>query len=364
MADQTYTHLKDEIYYDELYDKLTIEECRRWEDKKGLWDVPSVQDKDPMQMKIKINFADNVVLPVALYVIKGERYAKKSVTIRQWMAQDKAKDELVANANEPRGIRCLTCSSPMNCISRDLHSDDRDKDRVLFMFECPTKGHKRRVYWDNGEEWEPRPNLCPKCKAVTNSSHAREGNIITTTDTCPQCEHKETDTIDLNSKEEKIDPNFEADRKKYCLSEKEGGEYVSWMANAKNLLGSFKEREQNKEVYEAVAKVKTLAIVDLQNLLNPLIEKAGYTKLEFGKPEVKKDLFMEFTVQDNKPGRGEYDSRHGLEKLIKKTLEGTNWRLMSEGVSYKLGFLNGRLRGASGEENLKEMITGEDNHQE
>ena len=110
MADQTYTHLKEEIYYNELYDKFTIEECRRWEDKKGLWDVPSVQDKDPMQMKIKINFADNVVLPVALYVIKGERYAKKSETIRQWMAQDRAKDELVANTTEPRGIRCLTCS--------------------------------------------------------------------------------------------------------------------------------------------------------------------------------------------------------------------------------------------------------------
>lgn len=363
MADQAYIYLKDEIYYNELYDKLTIEECRRWE-KKEFWDMPSIKDEDPIKMKVKISFADKVVLPIALYAIKGERYAKKSETIRQWMAQDKAKDELVANATEPRGIRCLVCSSPMNCISRDLHSYEKDKDRVLFMFECPNKGHKRRAYWEGGEEWEPRPNLCLKCKAVTNSSHAREGNIITTTDICPQCGHKETDTIDLDSKEEKIDPDFEADRKKYCLSEKEGGEYVSWMANAKNLLGSFKEREQNKEIYEAVAKVKTLAIVDLQNLLNPLIEKAGYTKLEFGKPEVKKDLFIEFTVQDNKSGRVEYDSRHNLEKLIKKTLEGTNWRLMSEGTSYKLGFLNGRLRGASGEENLKEMITGNDTHQE
>ncbi|MDP2709403.1 MAG: hypothetical protein Q8O93_05190 [bacterium] len=359
MTDQSYTYLKDEIYYSEFYDKLTIEECRRWE-KKEFWDVPSVKDTDPIKMKIKISFADKVVLPVALYAIKGERYAKKSETIRQWMTRDKAKDEQVANATEPKGIRCLVCSSLMSCISRDLHSDAKDKDKVLFMFECSNKGHKRRAYWENGEEWEPRPDLCSECKTVTNSAHVREGNLITTTNICPQCGHKETDTIDLNPKEEEVDPNFEANRKKYCLSEKEGGEYVSWTANSKHLFDSFKEREQHKEVYEAVAKIKTLAVIDLQNLLNPIIEKDGYTKLEFGKPEVKKDLFAEFTVQDNKPGRVEYDSRHGLEKLIKKALEGTNWRLMSDGISYKLGFLNGRLRGVSGEENLKEMITGEE----
>lgn len=358
-----YTHLKDEIYYSELYDKFTIEECKRWEEKKDLEDLPTIKDEDPKKTKIKISFAKNVVIPIALYAIKGERYAKKSETIRQWMDRDRAKDEQLANAVEPRGIRCLICSSSMNCISRDLHSDTKDRDRVLFMFECPTKGHKRRAYWEGGEEWEPQPYFCSKCKTATNSSHNRKDNIITTTYTCPACGYKETDTLDLSPKEEKIDLNFEADRKKYCLSEKEGGEYVTWMANSKHLLSLVKDREENKEVYEAVANIKTLAIVDLQNLLNPLIEKSGYTKLEFGKPEVNKDLFVEFTIQDNKPGRVEYDSRHGLEKLIKKALEGTNWRLMSDGICYKLGFLNGRLRGASGEENLKKLITGKDTDQ-
>jgi len=360
----SYTHLKDETYYNELYDKFTIEECKRWDGKKGLEDLPTIQDKDPKELKIKISFSKNVVIPVALYAIKGERYAKKSETIRQWMERDRALDEKVANATEPRGIRCLVCSSPMNCISRDLYSDTKNKDQVLFMFECSTKGHKRRAYWEGGEEWEPKPDLCSKCKAVMNSSNVREGNIITTNYICPECDHRETDTLDLSPKEKKIDPNFEADRKKYCLSDKEGGEYITWMANAKHLSSLVKDREENKEVYEAVAKIKTLAIVDLQNLLNPLIEKAGYAKLEFRKPEVKKDLFVEFTIQDSKPGRVEYDSRHGLERLIKKTLEGTNWRLMSDGISYNLGFLNGRLRGASGEDHLKELITGKDADQE
>lgn len=135
----SYTHLKDETYYNELYDKFTIEECKRWDDKKGLEDLPTIQDKDPKELKIKISFSKNVVIPVALYAIKGERYAKKSETIRQWMERDRALDEKVTNATEPRGIRCLVCSLPMSCISRDLHSDTKNKDQVLFMFECSTR---------------------------------------------------------------------------------------------------------------------------------------------------------------------------------------------------------------------------------
>jgi len=41
-----------------------------------------------------------------------------------------------------------------------------------------------------------------------------------------------------------------------------------------------------------------------------------------------------------------------LQKLIKSTLEKTNWRLMSEGVYYKLGILSGRLRGYENDEDL------------
>lgn len=351
-----YINLKDETYYSELYDRFTIDKCKRWEDKKGVEDLPGVKDEDPKQTKIRVSFINNAFIPFSLYFIKGERYANKSETIREWMERDKARDLQVANAVEPRGIRCLVCSSSMTCISRDLHSDIKNNERVLFMFECPVKEHNRRVYWEGGEEWKQRPHLCSECRAEMNSSDAKEGNLILTTYICPSCSHKETSTLDLSVKEKEIDPNFEADRKKYCMSDKEGGEYITAAAKLKHVTELIKDQEENKEVYEAVAKIKTLAIVDLQNLLNPLVEKEGYAKLEFGKPEVNKDLFVEFTVQDNKPGRTEYDSRHGLEKLVKVALEATNWRLMSDGISYKLGFLNGRLRGVSGEENLKKLI--------
>jgi len=51
-----------------------------------------------------------------------------------------------------------------------------------------------------------------------------------------------------------------------------------------------------------------------------------------------------------------HNSRNNLRKLIKKTLEKTNWRLMSEGINYRLGYLNGRLKGYENEEDLMRIV--------
>jgi hypothetical protein len=51
----------------------------------------------------------------------------------------------------------------------------------------------------------------------------------------------------------------------------------------------------------------------------------------------------------------EYDSRKTLEKIIEGLLEEKNWALTSEGVTYRLGFLSGRIRGYESEEDLQEL---------
>jgi len=351
-----YKHLKDRTYYEELYDRLTVDECKRWEAREKE-EVKAAKKRVSKKEKLKNDLKVKVVLPTALYFIKGENYRKRSKTIDEWMVRDKARDEKVANAVEPEGIRCLNCSSHMDCINHDLHTDiDDKKDRVLFFFECPDC-HKRRAYWEGGQEWEPSPYPCPKCKTNRVTSRSSKGDIITTVYTCPKCGHKEKDTMDLSEKiEEKIDPNFEADRKKYCMTEKEGMEYIDAVEKLKHAAELIKDRVQNKDTYNAIAKIKKLTIAELQNLLNPVIEKAGYIKFELGKPEVQRDVVVEFSLQDNKPGRSEYDSAHGLQKLIKNALEDTNWRLMSDGVNYRLGFLSGRLRGVEGEDRLRELV--------
>ena len=122
------------------------------------------------------------------------------------------------------------------------------------------------------------------------------------------------------------------------------------------LVKSWEEREKNKKLYEKAAKIKKLTVAELQKLLAAALKKEEYINLELSKPEIKKDVIIEFTVQDNKTDRGEYDSKHQLQKLFKSTPEKTNWRIMSEGMNYRLGILSGRLRGYESEEDLLELI--------
>lgn len=351
MSRQIYHHLKDEAYYNELYDRLTIDDCKRWE---------GLKEGETTKEKYKDNPAKGLVTDLGLYFKKGENYRNKSETIREWMARDRAYDEKIVNAIEPKGVRCLSCSTLMNATIKNLHTElDDKKNRVLFFFECP-KCQKKRAYWEDGKEWESRPDLCPKCKTAMESSSNRKDNIITTTYFCPNCRYKEVDTMDLDEKkEEKIDPNFEADRKKYCISDKEGMEYITQSDRLKRLTEIMKDMGENKDVREAIAKIKKLTIAELQNELTPVVEQAGYTKFELEKPEITKDVIVGFSLQDNKPERNEYDSVHTLQRVIKKVLGYTNWRLMSDGISYRLGFLNGRLRGVEGEEALRELVERE-----
>jgi len=67
-------------------------------------------------------------------------------------------------------------------------------------------------------------------------------------------------------------------------------------------------------------------------------------------------VVVPFTVQEADNDRGEYDSKNSLGKLIKKTLEKTNWRLMSEGISYRVGYLSGRLRCYENETDLMKIV--------
>lgn len=354
----SYKHLKDEPYYSDLYDRLTIEECQRWENKKYPKSLKET-DEEAKLAKVKEEYFHKVVIRLAIYFLTADRAAKKSETIQEWMKRDQEKDERLANAEELKGIRCLGCSSLLtDCISRDLMDNHQGQEEVLFMFECG-KCHKRRAFWENGKEWEHKPK-CIQCRAEVVSESTKKDTTIITRYSCSHCGHVEVDTMDLSKKEEeKVDPDFEANRKKYCIPEDEGRKIIRESQEMKELVDSWKERDEKKELYADIAKIQKLTIVELQTLLDPLLEKAGYTKLEFEKPDLEKDVILGFSLQDAKSGRVEYDSIHDLQKLLKEVLSPTNWRLMSDGVSYRLGFLQGRLRGVDGEEKLKALLESE-----
>ncbi|MEI7891371.1 MAG: hypothetical protein WCI36_05395 [bacterium] len=350
-------HLKDHIYYSELYDKFTIEECQRWEKSKN---PESLRDDDEAVAKIKKDFFENCLIKTSMYFLKGERYLEKEKTIQEWMERDSAMDGKLENATEPSNVRCIGCSSSkMKCISRDLMPYNSDKDEVLFMFQCE-KCEKRRAYWENGKEWESKPNPCPKCRAELQSAHVKKDNTIETTYSCSECGYKDTEILDLSVKEneEKVDSEFEANRKKYCLSATDGLEYFAHKGkqdSLKKLVDGWDEQDKNKELYDVIDKIKKITIVELENLLTPVLNDSSYIKFQLLNPEIEKDVIIPFSVHDSKSDRTKMASEYDLKRLLKKTLEYTNWRLMSEGTSYRLGFLSGRLRGVEGEDEFKRL---------
>jgi len=119
---------------------------------------------------------------------------------------------------------------------------------------------------------------------------------------------------------------------------------------------NIEEKEKNKELYKKLAQIKKLSVVGLERPLLPKLEKEDYIKLELSKPKMERDVVIGFTVQDNKEDWKEYDSCSQLKKLLKQTLENTNWRLMSDGIFYRLGILTGRLRGYENDEDLLKLI--------
>ena len=106
----------------------------------------------------------------------------------------------------------------------------------------------------------------------------------------------------------------------------------------------------------AVANLKKLKITELEEMLVPILENAGYIKLQFKTPEITKDIFVPFVVYDKKAERAERSSTYDLEVLLRKTLKDTNWRLVTSGAMYRLGMLEGRLRGYEREEDLIKLV--------
>jgi hypothetical protein len=191
------------------------------------------------------------------------------------------------------------------------------------------------------------------------SKSNRRADVITTTYTCPDCAHTYKDKLDLKHEEEPTDPDYEEDRRIYCLQDeamrKEHQDAKFRFEDLIRFGKEMKEKEDNKHIYDAMKEIKKPKIAELTPLLQPLLEKAGYIELSLDKPEMGKDVFVGFNCLDTKSDRNDYDSKKELEKLVKKGLEDTNWRLMSDGISYRLGYLNGRVRAYEREEDLKKL---------
>lgn len=356
-------HLKERKYYEDLYDRITVEWGRRnTETFNELYDkffeIMPDEPRNSHRAVLHLNliymlFVGNELL---------DRYDKREDDTRAMMAKDEAKDQRIADTRLTAEPICQHCQATGLRLTDKMlcHRDRFDKpEEVLFFLKCP-KCQKNSVVWSDSKPLEPKKTTCPKCSADMTEKDSRKGKAITTTYTCPSCGHQDKSKLDFTPKEEEVDPNFETDRAIYGLHDEKVRQELrdaKWRYEEMARLGKeWKEKEENKHIYDAIAKLKKPKIAELSPLLQPQLEKAGYAEFSLDKPEIGKIAYVSFSCLDSKSDREDYDSRKTLQATIRKALSGTNWRLTSDGISYRLGYLTGRLRAYEEEEELKKLV--------
>lgn len=350
-------HLKDKSYYEDFYDKHTVEDCRLTErSSKKVRDEDVTSRGLDVTKSYKIDSLYKGLTDIITYFKAGDRYLNKEATITEWMDKDSQRDGLY-DKPEPMTF-CPKCSKQMEMIYKYVRENFKTSEmRVLYLYRCDACNEKKGMY-DNGEPYVFQTSLCPKCKKELDIKNKKTKNKIITRSTCSNCGYEKKDEIDLEEKPkaEEVDPDFEKDKERFCLSREKGEDYRSWKANLESLSSHFKDIEEHKKEHEEAQRTKILTIAQLSEILNKRLTKEGYGSLSILAPEIGRDLIVSFNVQDTKVDRSEYDSKRILKKIIEELLAGTNWRLMSDGIKYQLGVLQGRLRGQDSQEHIFEDL--------
>ena len=356
-----YVYLKEKNVYEDRYDLGTIEDCLKIIEYWGRKDREESLEESKKEGGIRLIVMGK---EIQLYHVKGERYRNRETRIREWMDEDRKKDEFYRNAKEPEKISCLKCLVKMKVIAKDDLYEYQKPLRVLFMFECP-KCEKRRGVYDNGDEFKVTPDYCPKCSKEIDHSFKFEGNLSIWERHCPACGFNDRETEDRLESQEKRKALelrdkqlLEQHRLEFCLTPDEGMEYILQSQRLQAFADSIKRDHEKKSdpQYPKVQSLVKLGIVELEKLLLSELKKHKYIKLSLSQPEIAKFVIVSFTIQDADSARIARDSEYKLRKLLKKILVGTNWRLMTEGVSYRLGYLSGRLKGYDNEDDLLEVV--------
>jgi hypothetical protein len=360
-------NLKSRSYYEDLYDRLTVKDARR-----GMiyYDDFYAKFEKKLPKDDKIDSPGNALLLNVFYMqTVGDgllhRYEKREKTISEWIDRDESKDTQIAAARLTEEPYCHHCSkkglriTDKSLMHRGETYNSEAAEEVLFMLKCP-HCDKNSAFWEDGTTWKPKPHLCPKCSTETIHTTTHNKKVITFTYICASCKHTYKDKMELTVKKEVLDPDFDKDRVHFCLTDKEFRDRLFEIRRGLKEMAAlgkeFKDKEDNKHIYDAVKEVKKPKIAELMPLLAPVLEKEGFIEFSLDKPEISKDVFIGFSCLDSKSDREDYDSRKTLKKLVDKTLIDTNWRLASDGIAYRLGYLNGRLRAFEREEDLVKLV--------
>ena len=348
------SHLKEKSYYEMVFDRQTVDACRRHLKASRQLEESTETSADDQSKKER---GEQFVVNYILYFEKGERYLEKNDTIGTWMDRDRIYDEI--EATEPyRPVFCEQCHAemePSTGVGRFDYDEPR-QSRMAYAYFCPRKHFPGKIVYTDGEARAIEPQRCGQCRSA-NVNDVFDEKTESAVITCADCGH--IDRMDLSIKPEPVDPHFERDRALYCLSEQEGEAYQRDKHNLLALKASFdqqEERERNQTLYDAVAKIEKLSIFELESKVRTVLEAAGFADIRFDKAETGQYVVLPFSCQETKADRSGRDGELTVQRELKQTLEPTNWRLMTGGITSKLGQLEGRLKGYDQEEDLLGLV--------
>lgn len=362
---EEFKYLKPKQYYIDNYDLKTIEDCLHYARSlhKEFPKFLKLKDKEKITEKeIKEDFLK--MLNLVIVTMKTTRFEHKEKKIDEWMEKDKERQDKFDNT-EPLEIYCDDCEILMEPMHKSLW-EEKDYLRISFIYNCP-KCDKRKAYYDDGEEYESKPTLCEKCGSKIDIDLKIDDKKDTTTWTykCTGCDYKKVDVeghkkweTDRKAEEKRQKDLLTKFRKDFVFTEEEGRECLRGFETMKQIGEDYRKmKEKEKDpAYKKAKKLKQVKVVEINKMLKEALNKEGYIELQFEKPDMGRYVAVPFTVQDEKAEREEYDSKKHLKKIINTTLEKTNWRLMSDGVSYRVGYLSGRLRCYETEDELMKIV--------
>lgn len=326
----------DQYYYDE-YDRVTIGELKKLE-------------KRSQSSLFLTDGKYNPSHPVYYHAL--ELASRREKKVREQMQRDERKDYLLNNISPPPNIRCTSCGSIMYCFDHLFKEDDT---KILFGFECPQKHLPRRLYYPDGSEYFFPKKICNDCGHELHSLPSRTaGDKLILSDKCSNC--GKVYSLEYDDSSIVVEPITEEDRKRYCTYFRGRGTFKQDLLAIGNLIDKYDIFGKKKEQDSAtdINLIEVLTVPKLEQRLTKVSEEAGYIKFQFDKPKVGKYLIVEFSTQDP-TDRNANESIQLLTKTFKKELFITNWRLMTAGISYNLGFLCGQLKAYQEEDDLKKI---------
>lgn len=334
----------DQHYIDE-YDRRTIHLLKELENKEASkrGKAKSIEEKRRIMIEEYASFD-------SFYHNAVMRARGRADFIQASIQRDEGYDRLVEKYSKPQNINCKTCNAPMFVCS---HFFKEGPAKILFVFECPEGHSPRRAFYPNGNEYHFPQRRCEKCKGELHLAKKETVTKLIFIETCEKCKLEKVQEIAIPADDETIN---EEERRKYCtayMNRDTFEEDLKVVADLAKSLAEQRKRKQEKEEYnfDAVQRIK---IPQLEHRLSQVTEKEGFAKFSFEKPVFTSHTTIVFSVQDP-TDRNEKESAKCLLKALHSDLFETNWRLVKSELTYRMGYLTGKVKGFEQDKDLMKI---------